>query len=49
MAMALRWPDALFRVAAKGMMAVDENARSSMWADLRMKRPIETAIFRGKS
>jgi len=48
MAFALRLPDALFRVAAKGMHSVDKNARSSMWEDLRMGRPTEVDYLQGE-
>jgi len=47
-ALALRLPDALFRIAAKGMLAVDQNARSSMWEDLRMGRPTEIDYLQGE-
>jgi len=47
-AFALRLPDTLFRVAAKGMLAVDKNARSSMWEDLRMGRPTEIDYLQGE-
>ena len=48
MAFALRLPDALFRIAAKGMLAVDKNARSSMWEDLRLGRPTEIDYLQGE-
>jgi 2-dehydropantoate 2-reductase len=48
MAFALRFPDALFRVAAKGMLSVDQNARSSMWEDLRAGRPTEIDYLQGE-
>lgn len=48
MAFALRFPDALFRVAAKGMLSVDKNARSSMWEDLRFGRPTEIDYLQGE-
>jgi 2-dehydropantoate 2-reductase len=48
MAFALRLPDALFRVAARGMLAVDKNARSSMWEDLRVGRPTEIDHLQGQ-
>jgi 2-dehydropantoate 2-reductase len=47
-ALALLLPDALFRIAAKGMLAVDQNARSSMWEDLRMGRPTEIDYLQGE-
>src|SRR5680860_22924 len=47
-ALALRLPDALFRIAAKGMLAVDQNARSSMWEDLRLGRPTEIDYLQGE-
>jgi 2-dehydropantoate 2-reductase len=48
MAFALRFPDALFRVAAKGMLSVDMNARSSMWEDLRAGRSTEIDYLQGE-
>ncbi len=48
MAFALRLPDALFRLAARGMLAVDKNARSSMWDDLRMGRTTEIDHLQGE-
>jgi len=47
-AFALRLPDALFRLAARGMLAVDKNARSSMWEDLRVGRPTEIDYLQGE-
>jgi len=47
-AFALRLPDALFRLAARGMMAVDRNARSSMWEDLRAGRRTEIDHIQGE-
>jgi 2-dehydropantoate 2-reductase len=37
----LRLPDAVFRVAARRMLAIDPEARSSMWEDLERRRPTE--------
>jgi 2-dehydropantoate 2-reductase len=47
-AFALSLPDALFRLAARGMMAIDKNARSSMWEDLRARRPTEIDYIQGE-
>ena len=47
-AIALRLPDGLFRLAAKGMVTVDRNARSSMWEDLRLGRPTEIDYLQGE-
>ena len=47
-ALALRLPDALFRLAARGMVAMDSNARSSMWEDLRAQRPTEIDYIQGE-
>lgn len=47
-AFALRLPDALFKLAARGMLAVDRNARSSMWEDLRVGRPTEIDYLQGE-
>jgi 2-dehydropantoate 2-reductase len=47
-AFALRLPDALFKIAARGMLAVDRNARSSMWEDLRAGRPTEIDYLQGE-
>lgn len=47
-AFALRLPDRLFRIAAKGMLSVDKNARSSMWEDLRAGRPTEIDYLQGE-
>ena len=48
MAFALRLPDALFRLAARGMLSVDKNARSSMWEDLRTGRLTEIDHLQGE-
>jgi 2-dehydropantoate 2-reductase len=48
MAFALRLPDALFRLVARGMLSVDKNARSSMWEDLRLGRPTEIDHLQGQ-
>jgi 2-dehydropantoate 2-reductase len=47
-AFALRLRDPLFRLAARGMLAVDPQARSSMWEDLRARRPTEIDYIQGK-
>jgi len=47
-ALGLRLPDGLFRLAARGMMAMDSNARSSMWEDLRAQRPTEIDYIQGE-
>jgi 2-dehydropantoate 2-reductase len=47
-AFALTLPDALFKLAARGMLAVDKNARSSMWEDLRAGRPTEIDYLQGE-
>jgi 2-dehydropantoate 2-reductase len=47
-AFALRLPDAMFRLAARGMLAVDKTARSSMWEDLRVGRPTEIDYLQGE-
>src|SRR6185503_6007423 len=43
----LRLPDALFRRVARRMLAVDPQARSSMWEDLRRGRPTEIDYLQG--
>ncbi len=48
MALALRLPDALFKIAAKGMLSVDRQARSSMWEDLEAGRPTEIDYLQGE-
>ncbi len=48
MAFALRLPDALFKIAAKGMLSIDENGRSSMWKDLQAGRPTEIHHLQGE-
>lgn len=48
MAFALRFPDALFKIAARGMLSVDKNARSSMWEDLQAGRPTEVDYLQGE-
>jgi 2-dehydropantoate 2-reductase len=47
MARVLRWPDWLFRIAARNMMAMDETARSSMWEDLQKGRLTEIDCIQG--
>ena len=46
-AFALRLPDALFKLAARSMMAIDSKARSSMWEDLTARRPTEIDHIQG--
>lgn len=48
MAFALRLPDALFKLAAKTMLSIDKNARSSMWEDLRAGRQTEIDHLQGE-
>lgn len=48
LALALRLPDALFRIAAKRMLAMDKNARSSMWEDLQAGRRTEIDHLQGE-
>jgi 2-dehydropantoate 2-reductase len=43
----LRLPDWLFRRAARRMLAIDPEARSSMWEDLERKRPTEIDYLQG--
>lgn len=43
----LRLPDWLFRRVASRMLAVDPEARSSMWDDLSLGRPTEIDEFQG--
>lgn len=43
----LRLPDWLFRIVAGRMLAVDPEARSSMWEDLRRGRPTEIDYLHG--
>ncbi|GFO82222.1 MAG: 2-dehydropantoate 2-reductase [Methyloceanibacter sp.] len=47
-ALALRLPDALFRLAAKRIFAIDESARSSMWEDLEAGRRTEIDHLQGE-
>ena len=47
-ALALRLPDALFRLAAKSIFAIDESARSSMWGDLEAGRRTEIDHLQGE-
>lgn len=44
---ALRLPDLLFRPIAKHMLAIDPQARSSMWEDLERRRPTEIDDLQG--
>jgi 2-dehydropantoate 2-reductase len=43
----LRLPNALFRIAARPMLRVDPEARSSMWEDLMRRRPTEVDHLQG--
>jgi 2-dehydropantoate 2-reductase len=43
----LRLPDWLFRLVARRMLAIDPQARSSMWEDLRQRRPTEIDHLQG--
>jgi 2-dehydropantoate 2-reductase len=43
----LRLPDWLFRTVARRMLAIDPQARSSMWEDLQRRRPTETDYLQG--
>ncbi len=43
----LRLPNTLFRIAAKPMLKVDPEARSSMWEDLVRRRPTEVDQLQG--
>ncbi len=43
----LRLPDALFRLGAGRMLAIDPEARSSMWDDLMRRRPTEIGHLQG--
>lgn len=43
----LRLPDAVFRLAARRMLAIDPEARSSMWDDLERRRPTEIDYLQG--
>lgn len=43
----LRLPDWLFKVLARRMLAIDPQARSSMWDDLRRGRPTEIGELQG--
>lgn len=43
----LRLPDTLFRIAARSMLAVDPQARSSMWEDLERRRLTEIDVLQG--
>jgi 2-dehydropantoate 2-reductase len=44
----LALPDALFRIAARPLITVDPSARSSMWDDLRRRRPTEIDLLNGE-
>ncbi len=43
----LRLPDSLFRIAAKSMLKIDPEARSSMWEDLTRRRTTEVDHLQG--
>ncbi|TPK48706.1 2-dehydropantoate 2-reductase [Mesorhizobium sp. B2-5-4] len=43
----LRLPDWLFKLLARRMLAIDPEARSSMWDDLRRNRPTEIDDLQG--
>jgi 2-dehydropantoate 2-reductase len=45
--LALRLPDRLFRIAAKPVLKIDPEARSSMWEDLVHRRPTEVDHLQG--
>jgi 2-dehydropantoate 2-reductase len=47
-AFALRLPDVLFRLAARSMLAVSPEARSSMWEDLKVGRRTEIDYIQGE-
>lgn len=44
----LRLPDAWFRMLARRMLAIDPQARSSMWEDLERGRGTEIAVLNGE-
>jgi 2-dehydropantoate 2-reductase len=41
-------PDGVFRLLGKRIVAIDPNARSSMWDDLEAKRPTEVDFIQGE-
>jgi 2-dehydropantoate 2-reductase len=41
-------PDGVFRLLGKRIVAIDPNARSSMWDDLEAKRPTEVDYIQGE-
>jgi 2-dehydropantoate 2-reductase len=43
----LRLPDVVFRLAARRMLAIDAEARSSMWEDLERRRQTEIDYLQG--
>jgi 2-dehydropantoate 2-reductase len=47
-AFALRFPDTLFRLVARRMLAVSPEARSSMWEDLETSRRTEIDYIQGE-
>lgn len=46
-ALAMRFPNWLFKLAARRMLAFDQQARSSMWDDLEARRPTEIDYIQG--
>lgn len=44
----LSLPDAIFGVLARRLVAIDPNARSSMWEDLQRGRPTEVDLLNGE-
>lgn len=47
-ALAMRLPSGLFKLAARSTMTMDRNARSSMWEDLMARRPTEIDYIQGE-
>jgi 2-dehydropantoate 2-reductase len=47
MPLILRLPDPIFRRIARRMLAIDPQARSSMWEDLQRRRPTEIGYLQG--
>jgi 2-dehydropantoate 2-reductase len=45
--MILQLPDPVFRLLARRMLAIDPEARSSMWDDLQRRRPTEVDYLQG--
>ncbi len=48
LALAMRLPDPLFRIAARRMLSMDKTARSSMWEDLQAGRRTEIDHLQGE-